>query len=304
MSRCRPREIAEIDAPWARSSWIAVERWVVLVTICFSGGAGGGGGGSGASTGGVGPAAPRRVPADSHGGQAPSAHHARRGCATRASDPRPGSPLARPAGRRRRRRRPGRGRPPECRGARQARRPTWPPPGRRAGRWPVGGHVHQHGAVDPATTKREVVHAQHRHLVDLGSGSAHSSRSRVSRLAGSPSRLASRAPARPASASPTCSQQPAQQRGASSVAGGQPRNLFGERADLAARVVAEQPTDRKAEHHPPAADRRVGEPALVAAVHPGRGATAVGAGGRARASGRRRSACGRASQPSAWRPGR
>ena len=70
---------------------------------------------------------------------------------------------------------------------------------------PVGGHVYQHGAVDPAAAEREIVHTQHGHLPDLGSGSARSSRSSVSWLAGSPNVEASRAPARPASASATCS---------------------------------------------------------------------------------------------------
>jgi hypothetical protein len=45
-------------------------------------------------------------------------------------------------------------------------------------------------------------------------------------------------------------------------------------------VVAEQPTDPKAEYDRLAADGRVGQSALVAAVHPGGGAAAVGAGGR------------------------
>ena len=49
---------------------------------------------------------------------------------------------------------------------------------------------------------------------------------------------------------------------------------------LAVGGLAEQPANPKAEHHPPAGDGRVGEPAQVAAVHPGGGAAAVGAGGR------------------------
>jgi hypothetical protein len=44
-------------------------------------------------------------------------------------------------------------------------------------------------------------------------------------------------------------------------------------------VVAEEPAHPKADYEPPAAEGRVGEPALVAAVHPGRGAAAVGADG-------------------------
>ena len=68
--------------------------------------------------------------------------------------------------------------------------------------------------------------------------------------------------------------------GAPSIAGGQPGELFGEGLRWTVGVVAEEPAHPKAEHHPPAGECRVGEPALVAAVHPGRGVTAVGAGGR------------------------
>jgi hypothetical protein len=67
---------------------------------------------------------------------------------------------------------------------------------------PVGGHVHQDGAVLAAAAEREVVDTKHRHLVDLGSGSARSRRSNVVRLVGSPRPHASRAPALPANASP------------------------------------------------------------------------------------------------------
>jgi hypothetical protein len=66
-----------------------------------------------------------------------------------------------------------------------------------------------------------------------------------------------------------------------SIPGGQPGELLGERAGLAVGVVAEEPAHPKAEHHPPATQRRVGEPALVAAVHPGRSVTTAGAGGSA-----------------------
>jgi hypothetical protein len=76
-------------------------------------------------------------------------------------------------------------------------------------------------------------------------------------------------------------QQRAQQWGAPSIRGGQPSELFGERAGLAVGLVAEEPAHRKAEHDALAGDRRVGEPALVAAVPSGRDTAAVGAGGRA-----------------------
>jgi len=55
--------------------------------------------------------------------------------------------------------------------------------------------------------------------------------------------------------------------------------LLGEGAGLAVGVVAEESAHPKADHDPPAAECRIGESALVAAVDSGRGATTVGAGG-------------------------
>jgi hypothetical protein len=146
---------------------------------------------------------------------------------------------------------------------------------------PVGGHVHQHGAVDPATPERKIIHTQHGHLVDLGVGQrAQQPQQRVA---------AGRQP-KPTGQPRTgaaCQRQadglqhPLKQRGSPGIPGGQPRDLLGERASLAVGVLTEEAAHAKAEHHPFAGDRRVAQSALVAAVHPGRGVTAVGAGGRA-----------------------
>jgi hypothetical protein len=149
---------------------------------------------------------------------------------------------------------------------------------------PMGGHIHQDRAVDAATAERKIVHTQHRtqhrHLADL----------RVRQRAQQPQQGVPAGRQPKPSGQPRAGaarqrqadglQHPLEQRGAPSVAGGQPRDLLGERSGLAVGVVAEEAAHPKAEHHPPAAHCRVGESALVAAVHPGGGAAAVGTGGR------------------------
>ena len=52
--------------------------------------------------------------------------------------------------------------------------------------------------------------------------------------------------------------------------GGQPRDLLGEGPPRTAGMVAEEPSDTQLDHHRHAADRRIGHPALVAAVDPRR----------------------------------
>ena len=146
---------------------------------------------------------------------------------------------------------------------------------------PMGGHIHQDRAVDAATAERKIVHTQHRHLADL----------RVRQRAQQPQQGVPACRQPKPSGQPRAGaarerqadglQHPLEQRGAPSVAGGQPRDLLGERSGLAVGVVAEEAADPKAEHDPLAGHCRVGESALVAAVHPGGGVAAVGAGGRA-----------------------
>jgi hypothetical protein len=61
-----------------------------------------------------------------------------------------------------------------------------------------------------------------------------------------------------------------QERGLPRVAGGQARDLLGERLPLAGGAGTEEPADGQPDHHPAPADRGVGEPPRVTAVHPGR----------------------------------
>jgi hypothetical protein len=58
---------------------------------------------------------------------------------------------------------------------------------------------------------------------------------------------------------------------------GQARHLFGERPPRTGWIVAEQPPDLQPDHHPPPADRRIGQPPLIPAVHPPRAGPAPAA---------------------------
>jgi len=128
-----------------------------------------------------------------------------------------------------------------------------------------------------ATAQRELVHAEHGNTLALGIGQ----RAEQSRQ----SAAAYRQPqtlGQPRS-SAACQRQAdglqhlSQQGAAPGLAGGQPGDLLGERVGRAVGVVAEQAADQQPEHDRLAADRRVGQAALVAAVHPGRRATTGGA---------------------------
>jgi hypothetical protein len=126
--------------------------------------------------------------------------------------------------------------------------------------------------------QREVVHAQHDHAGGLG-------------FRQSAEQPQQRGPADPdpkhsyrSGTGPACQrqadglQQLVQQRASPSVSGGQPGDLRSEGARRTVVVVAEEPTYPQPEHDPLSADRGVGQAALVAAVDPGGGVSAGGAG--------------------------
>jgi hypothetical protein len=120
-----------------------------------------------------------------------------------------------------------------------------------------------------AAAQREVVHAQHRrhHSRWIGQcphqAQQRAAASRQSQPAGQP---------RPGSARQRQAdrlQHPACQRAAASIRRGQAGDLFGEGAGWAGGVVAEEAADPQSDQHVLAADGRVGQGALVAAVHLG-----------------------------------
>ena len=101
-----------------------------------------------------------------------------------------------------------------------------------------------------------------------GSGSLRIMRSRVERLAASPSWAPSRAAARPANANPAAVSIRPKLEAASGIPAGQPGDLLGEGPLRTVRGVAEQPPDPEGDRYRCPADRGVGHPASVAAVHP------------------------------------
>jgi hypothetical protein len=149
----------------------------------------------------------------------------------------------------------------------------------------VGGHVDQHRAVAMTAAQGEVVHAQLGHAGGrgVGQGAQQPQQRGPAGLDAQQVRQPGAAAARQRQADRL--QQPAQQRASPSVPGRQAGDLLGERARPAVVVVAEEPAHPQAKHHAAAADRRIGQPALVAAVHPRRPVAAPGAGrlGRPRA---------------------
>jgi hypothetical protein len=62
---------------------------------------------------------------------------------------------------------------------------------------------------------------------------------------------------------------PAQKHRPAGIPRRQPSDLLGERGGRAARVGAEEPARSQPQQHPAAADRRVCQRALIAAMHPG-----------------------------------
>jgi hypothetical protein len=168
-----------------------------------------------------------------------------------------------------------------------------PQPGGEGGRLPVGqqvhrlvgGHVDQHGAVGVAAAQREVVHPQHPDPGRLGLGQGAQQPQQGGAAGPGPKGLRQPGAAAARQRQADRLQHRLQQRAAPGVPGGQPRDLLGERARPAAMIVAEEPADPQPEHDPAPADRRIRQPALVAAVYPGRPMPAAGAGrlGRLRA---------------------
>jgi hypothetical protein len=198
-----------------------------------------------------------------------------------ASDPRPGSRLAHrpwpPASRRR----PCPGRPP-------ARRVLTQPPGEGAG-LPVAGHVDglagihidQQGRIRVPASFREIIHAQHGNLPDLGIGQRpHQLDQRV------PADLYSQQPKQPGSGPPGQRQrdqlqQPAQQHRPAGKPLGKPGYRLSERPHPARWILASQTADRERDQDPAAPCGQIMQKPAIVSVHSG--------GGHAASPARRRS---------------
>jgi hypothetical protein len=133
---------------------------------------------------------------------------------------------------------------------------------------PAGLDVDEDGAVVPAAAEREIVNAQNRHCAGLGVGQRHDQAQhggpggRQVQFGGEPG------PGPPGQRQADRGQHPGQRRRPPGPRRGQALELLGERDRLAAGVAAEEPAHPEPERHRVPADRRVGKPAQVPAVHP------------------------------------
>ena len=109
-----------------------------------------------------------------------------------------------------------------------------------------------------------------------GSGSPRIIRSSVRRLAASPSRGAEPGAGPTGQRQPDRGEHPAQPDAAPGIPAGQPRDLLGEGPLRTVRGVAEEPPYPERDRHRRPADRGVGHPTSVAAVHPRRTRPAPG----------------------------
>jgi len=135
---------------------------------------------------------------------------------------------------------------------------------------PVGGHIDQHGSVDPAAAQREVIHPQHRHHPDRRLRQRpHETQQAVPPCGHTqPGRQPRTGPPRQRQADRL--EHPPQQPDAPRIPFGQLRDLLGERALRTHRVVAEEPTHPQPQLHPLPGDRGVGQRPRIPAVHPPR----------------------------------
>ncbi len=143
---------------------------------------------------------------------------------------------------------------------------------------PAGLDVDQDGAVDMPLAQREIIDAQHQRglVIRVGGGADQPQQRRAAHRAGQPAGQPGAGPA--AQGQRDRLQHGLQAAGPPPVAGGQARHLLGERRLGARGVAAEEPADLQVNEHFLAAARGIGQPPLVAAVHPPRHHAAPGAG--------------------------
>jgi len=138
----------------------------------------------------------------------------------------------------------------------------------------AGLRVDQDGPVIPAAAEREIIGSEHCHRPGLRVGQRHDQpqHAGAARRQVQPRRQPRPGPA--GQGQRDHREHPRQRRGPPGAPRGQALDLLGERDGRAARVAAEEPPHRQPDQHPVAADRRVGQPPPVGAVHPARGPAA------------------------------
>ncbi len=128
--------------------------------------------------------------------------------------------------------------------------------------------VDQDGPVVPAAAEREVVRSRDFHDPGLRVGQHHYQAQHAGPAGRQVQPRGQPRPGPPGQGQRDRGQRPRQRRGPPGAPRGQPAGLLGERDSCAVRVPAEEPPHRQPDRHRLAADRRVGQPPLVAAVHP------------------------------------
>ena len=140
----------------------------------------------------------------------------------------------------------------------------------------VGVHVDQHRAVHLPAAQREVVHPEHRHRPHRRVGQPADHPQQGGAAGRQPQPGAEPSGGAAGQRQPDRGEHPAQPDAAPGIPAGQPRDLLGEGPLRTIRGVAEQPPDPEGDRYRCPADRGVGHPTSVAAVHPRRTRPAPG----------------------------
>jgi hypothetical protein len=140
---------------------------------------------------------------------------------------------------------------------------------------PAGLDVDQDRAVDAAAAEREVVDPEHADRPRLRGRQGHQQPQHAGPPCGHAQRGGQPRPGPAGQRRRDRAERGRQRRGPPRVGRGQAIDLLGERRALAAGRLAEEPAHGQPDHHPPGADRLIGQPPGVAAVDPGRNGPAL-----------------------------
>ncbi len=138
----------------------------------------------------------------------------------------------------------------------------------------AGLDVDQQRAVDAAPAEREIIHPEDGHRPARRAGQRHHQAQQAGPAGQHAQQPGQPGPRPPGQRHGDRAQHRRQRRGPPRIPRGQALDLLRERGDRAVRVAAEEPPHRQPDQHPPAADRGIGQPPPIAAVHPARGPAA------------------------------